>query len=75
LEPLVSYHYYELKKSNLEYIKTIESLFSVHNLSDNNISKYKSFDYMKALKEKNASRKGQLRPQLEQITHQYLEKK
>lgn len=58
---------YELKKSTHEYVKTMKSLFRVHNLSDHNISKLKRFDYMKALKEKTASRKGQLRRQLEQI--------
>jgi len=60
---------YELKKSTHEYVKTIKSLFSVHNLPDHNMSKLKNFDYMKALKEKSASRKGQLRRQLGQIAN------
>lgn len=58
---------YELKKSTNEYVKAIKNLFRVDNLPDHNISRLKGFDYMEALKEKTASRKGQLRRQLEQI--------
>lgn len=60
---------FELKKSTHEYVKTIKSLFHVHDLSKHNMSRLKKFDYMKALKEKSGSRKGQLRPQLEQIAN------
>jgi hypothetical protein len=59
----------QLKSYTNEYVKTIKKLFHVHNLPDHNISKLKRFDYMKALLEINASRKGQLRRQLEQIAN------